>query len=115
MRLVALTSFVIVALIGFPPAPALGSQPSISVPRVVKFSGVFQPADGQPPASMEVVTLSIYADQEGGVPLWQEIQTVAVDTTGRFTVVLGASHPDGLPLEVFASGEARWTTSLART
>jgi len=108
MRLVALTSFVIVALIGFPPAPALGSQPSISVPRVVKFSGVFQPADGQPPASMEVVTLSIYADQEGGVPLWQEIQTVAVDTTGRFTVVLGASHPDGLPLEVFASGEARW-------
>ena len=108
MRLVALTSFVIVALIGFPPAPALGSQPSISVPRVVKFSGVFQPADGQPPASREVVTLSVYADQEGGVPLWQEIQTVAVDTTGRFTVLLGASHPDGLPLELFASGEARW-------
>ena len=85
-----------------------GSQPSISVPRLIKFSGVFQPADGQPPASMEVVTLSIYAEQEGGVALWQEIQTVAVDTTGRFTVLLGASHPDGLPLEVFASGEARW-------
>jgi hypothetical protein len=108
MRLVALTSFVTVALIGFPPAPALGSQPSISVPRLIKFSGVFQPADGQPPASMEVVTLSIYAEQQGGVALWQEIQTVAVDTTGRFTVLLGASHPDGLPLEVFASGEARW-------
>ena len=85
-----------------------GSQPSISVPRLIKFSSVFQPADGQPPATIEVATLSIYAEQEGGVALWQEIQTVAVDTTGRFTVLLGASHPDGLPLEVFASGEARW-------
>jgi hypothetical protein len=85
-----------------------GSQPSVSVPRLIKFSGVFQPADGQPPASIEVVTLSIYAEQDGGVALWQEIQTVAVDTAGRYTVVLGASHPDGLPLEVFASGEARW-------
>ena len=85
-----------------------GSQSSVSVPRLIKFSGVFQPADGQPPASIEVITLSIYAEQEGGVALWQEIQTVAVDTAGRYTVVLGASHPDGLPLEVFASGEARW-------
>jgi hypothetical protein len=78
------------------------------VPRLIKFNSVFQPADGQPPASMEVVTLSVYAEQEGGVPLWQEIQTVAVDATGQFTVLLGASHPDGLPLEVFASGAARW-------
>jgi len=57
---------------------------------------------------VEVVTVSIYAEQEGGVPLWQEIQTVAVDTGGRFTLLLGASRPDGLPLEVFASGEAAW-------
>ena len=85
-----------------------GSQPSISVPRLIKFSGVFQPADGQPPASMEVVTLSIFAEREGGLALWREMQTVAVDTTGRFTVLLGASQPDGLPLEVFATGEARW-------
>jgi len=85
-----------------------GSPPSISVPRLIKFSDVFQPTDGQPPASMEVVTVSIYAQQEGGVALWQEIQTVPVDKTGRFTVLLGASHPDGLPIELFASGEARW-------
>ena len=52
------------------------SQPSISVPRLVKFSGIFKPADGQPPAPVEVVTLSIYAEPDGGVPLWQEIQTV---------------------------------------
>ena len=83
-------------------------QPSISVPRLVNVSGVFQPADGQPPAPVEVVTLSIYAAPEGGVPLWQEMQSVVVDTTGRFTVLLGASHPDGLPPALFASGEAQW-------
>ncbi len=107
----ALASIVVLGSIASVHAQSLqptGTQPSIAVPRLIKFSSVFQPADGQPPASMEVVTLSIYAEQEGGVPLWQEIQTVAVDTTGRFTVLLGASHPDGLPPEVFASGEARW-------
>ena len=83
------------------------AQPSVSVPRLINISGVFQPADGQPPAPVEVVTLSIYAEQEGGLPLWQEMQTVVVDKTGRFTVLLGATHPDGLPPEVFASGEAQ--------
>ena len=92
------------------------SQPSVSVPRLINISGVFQPADGQPPAPVEVVTLSIYAEQEGGLPLWQEMQTVALDKAGRFTVLLGATHPDGLPPEVFASGQARWMGMLfART
>ena len=91
------------------PAPP---PPSVSVPRLINISGVFQPADGQPPAPVEVVTLSIYAEPEGGVPLWQEMQSVTVDATGRFTVLLGASHPDGLPPAVFASGEARWMSLL---
>ena len=40
------------------------------------------------------------------------MQSVTVDATGRFTVLLGASHPDGLPPAVFASGEARWMSLL---
>ena len=82
------------------------------MPRLVNISGVFHPADGQPPAPVEVVTLSVYAEPEGGVPLWQEMQSVTVEATGRFTVLLGASHPDGLPPVVFASGEARWMSLL---
>src|SRR4051794_9321210 len=41
------------------------SQPSASasVPRLIRYSGVFQPADGQPTAPVEVVTVSIYAEQ----------------------------------------------------
>ena len=84
------------------------SQTSISVPRLVKLNGIFKPADGQPPAPVEIVTLSIYAEPDGGVPLWQEMQTVLLDKTGRYTLLVGASRPDGLPPEVFASGEAQW-------
>jgi hypothetical protein len=71
-------------------------------------SGVFVPADGQAAQSVETVTVSIYADERGGAPLWEETQQVAVDANGRYSILLGASRPDGLPLDLFASGEARW-------
>jgi hypothetical protein len=44
------------------------SPPSSSMPRLINFSGVFQPVDGQPPAPTEVVTVSIYAEPQDGVP-----------------------------------------------
>ena len=52
---------------------------SPSVPRLINISGVFQPADGQPASAVETVTLSIYAEAEGGAPLWQETQTIAIE------------------------------------
>jgi hypothetical protein len=33
---------------------------------------------------------------------------VAIDNSGRYAVSLGATRADGLPVELFASGEARW-------
>src|SRR5439155_27311667 len=30
------------------------------------------------------------------------------DASGRYTVLLGTTLPDGVPTEIFASGEARW-------
>jgi hypothetical protein len=86
------------------------SNPSASVPHLITVSGVFRPADGQPPAPVETATLSIYADQEGGTPLWQETQSVALDERGRYTLVLGATLTDGIPAAVFASG-AQWLST----
>jgi hypothetical protein len=37
-----------------------------------------------------------------------ETQNVRLDENGRYTVLLGATRNDGLPMELFASGEARW-------
>src|SRR6266540_5175003 len=81
---------------------------STSVPRLINISGIFHPADGQPPAHVEVVTLGVYAEQQGGAPLWQETQSIDVDAAGRYALLLGATETDGIPLDVFASGEARW-------
>ena len=46
--------------------------------------------------------------QEGGAPLWLETQNVALDAKGRYDVLLGAEHAEGVPMDVFTSGEARW-------
>jgi hypothetical protein len=93
-------------------ATTLSAQQSSStgpaVPRLVRVTGMFAPATHMPPAPVETVTLAIYADETGGTPLWQETQYVAVDPEGRYSVLLGVTQPDGLPMELFASGDARW-------
>ena len=93
-------------------AQSAPAEPSVTVPRLVHITGVFQPVDGQPPLAVEIVTLSIYAEPEGGLPVWQERQTVAVDASGRFTLLLGSSQPEGIPAEVFGTGQAQWMSLL---
>jgi len=83
-------------------------QLQVSVPRTVRYSGSFHPANGLPVQPMEGVTLSIYREEQGGVPLWQETQNVNVDTEGRYSVLMGATLNDGMPLELFTAGEPRW-------
>ena len=83
-------------------------QPTPSVPRLITITGAFRPADGQPPAPSETVTLAIYADPQGGTPLWQETQTVTMEADGRYSLLMGSTLSDGMPLEVFTSGEPRW-------
>src|SRR5436190_9970207 len=89
------------------------SASSVTVPRLIQITGVFQPVDGHAPSAVEIVTLSVYAEADGGLPVWQERQTVAVEkTTGRFTLLLGGSDPAGIPAAVFASGDAQWMSLL---
>jgi hypothetical protein len=85
---------------------------SAAVPRLVTLSGTFRPADGRRAAPVETVTLAIYADQVGGSPLWEETQTITIGGGGQFTVILGQTEPDGIPLAVFVSGDARWLGML---
>ncbi len=78
------------------------------VPRVIWFSGAFRPADKRPVASVETVTVAVYREREGGDAVWQETQTVRVDADGRYSLLMGSTLADGMPLEVFTSGEPRW-------
>jgi hypothetical protein len=54
------------------------------------------------------VTFALYADETGGAPLWLETQNVEVDNTGHYTVLLGSTKSDGLPIDLFTSGKAQW-------
>ena len=86
-------------------APARSTQ--TAAPRLVKFSGVL--AEPRSPVNGPVeITLALYKDEIGGEPLWTEVQTVEIDKQGRYTVLIGATQAEGLPVELFPSGEARW-------
>jgi hypothetical protein len=78
------------------------------VPRLMKFSGVLHDASGKPLAGTVDVTFSLYSTEAGGDALWFETQSVQADELGRYTALLGAMHTDGLPVDMFTSGEARW-------
>ena len=89
-------------------AHAQQPQPAAAVPKLVRFSGSYRPVDGAPAQTMESVTLSVYRDQTGGEALWHEIQNVVVDADGRYSVLMGATQNEGMPLDLFTSGEPRW-------
>jgi hypothetical protein len=81
---------------------------SVTVPRLVNFSGKATDAQGKSVSGIAGATFAIYRDQYEGTPLWLETQNVQADTKGNYTVQLGATKPDGLSLDLFSSGEARW-------
>src|SRR5271170_5713668 len=78
------------------------------VPRLVNFAGKALDEQGKAISGTAATTFAIYKDQEGGAALWMETQNVSADKAGHYTVQLGATKPDGLPVDLFSSGEARW-------
>src|SRR6266446_6222670 len=90
---------------------AASTSPSASaaeVPRLIKFSGTLLDVLERPMAGPVGVTFALYSQQTGGAALWLETQNVKPDANGVCTVLLGANSANGVPAELFASGEARW-------
>ena len=85
-----------------------GSASSAKVPRLVRFSGVLRDLAGQPLTGIVDVEFAIYKDEADEAPLWKETQTLQLDAQGRYTALLGATQPEGLPLLLFKSNNARW-------
>ncbi|MGA3026870.1 MAG: tail fiber domain-containing protein [Bryobacteraceae bacterium] len=89
-------------------ATVLAQVPQVSVPRLVSFSGVLRDQTGQPRTGPLALTFAIYPDQESQTPFWQETQSVTLDEQGRYSVQLGSTQPDGIPVDLFTSGKALW-------
>ena len=83
--------------------PAVAASASTAVPPLVPYTGQVEGRTGHASA-----TFLIYKDQQGGEPLFAESQTISFDASGHYKVQLGAANPNGLPSELFATGEARW-------
>jgi hypothetical protein len=90
--------------------PAVGRKAITEVAQgfmsslLVNFSGRAPDTQGKAISDIAGVTFAIYKDQSEGAPLWMETQNVQADARGNYTVQLGATRSDGLPLELFSSG-----------
>jgi hypothetical protein len=88
--------------------PVAATAPT-AVPALVSYSGIAFGSDGKPlaPAATSI-TFLIYNDPQGGEPLFTESQIVSPDSAGRYKVQLGATMPNGIPVDIFSTGAARW-------
>ena len=77
-------------------------------PRLVRYQGIIRDGSGAVRSGTVTLTVSIYADAENGLPLLAETHAVTLDGDGRYEVLLGASLPDGLPVDIFSTRDARW-------
>ena len=91
------------------PAPVTAAASAqTAVPQLIPYSGLAVDAKGRPLTEPVLVTFQIFKDEQRGEPLFTESQTVAVDLSGHYQAQLGATLPNGIPADVFSSGEARW-------
>jgi hypothetical protein len=87
---------------------ATTSTSTVIVPPLIRMSGTLRDASAKPLTGTAGVTFALYKEQEGGEALWIETQNVSLDSTGRYNMLMGATRAEGIPMEVFTSGDARW-------
>jgi hypothetical protein len=76
--------------------------------RTLEFGGQLNDPEGKQLPAVVGVLFAIYEQQEGGAPLWQEVQNVEVNKRGRFKAIVGSTKGEGIPPELFAPEKAVW-------
>jgi hypothetical protein len=86
------------------------AQPAATatVPRLIRINGTVHDESGKPLTGNLDLTFTLYQDQSAQSAVWQEVQNLHLDSTGRFSALLGATSEAGLPLEIFSASAARW-------
>ena len=88
------------------PLPAVA--PTATVPRLIRITGSVHDQAANAVNATRGITFTLYNDQNGQGVVWQETQNLRLDSSGRFSALLGATNEAGLPQEIFSAGEARW-------
>ncbi len=84
------------------------SSASVSVPPVIQFSNVATDEGGTPLSGTVSITFSLYNTAVGGQDLWSEMQNVQLGSAGQYSVYLGLTQANGLPVSLFSNGQAQW-------
>lgn len=100
--------FFAISLAVFAEEQSNAGSAEVTAPRLIKVSGTLKDPTGPPREGLVVMNFALYSSQEGGAPLWQESQLVNLDAEGHYSIFLGASEKDGLPLDLFSVGKAQW-------
>jgi hypothetical protein len=95
-------------ILSAPGQNAATSSVSVSVPPVLQFSNVATDEGGTPLTGTVSITFSLYNSSQGGQPLWTETQNVHLGNAGQYSVYLGLTQANGLPTNLFTSGQAQW-------
>ena len=83
-------------------------KPESDSSRVVKLRGAFKDHDGKHLTGVVGVLFAIYDQQQGGAPLWQEVQNVELNDRGRFIALVGSTKSEGIPPELFGPEKTLW-------
>jgi hypothetical protein len=90
------------------PAASADKTTLTVVPNVINYAGVLTDLNGQPLTGTQGATFLLYNSQQGGNPLWMETQNITLNKSGHYSATLGVTTAQGLPADIFSSGEARW-------
>src|ERR1700690_3022324 len=107
MRRFARVVVILVILMLIPVSFAQTSS-TASVPNFIRYEGTLHDFRGATASTTVGVTFAIYKQQEGGAPVWMEIQNATPDAHGNYTVLLGSTTATGLPDDLFSAQEQRW-------
>src|ERR1700687_259499 len=76
--------------------------------RTLEFRGELNDQEGKHLPGIVGVLFAIYEQQEGGAPLWQEVQNVEGNKRGRFKAMVGSTKSEGIPPELLTPEKAVW-------
>jgi len=92
------------ALIGWVLPVCAQQRASEVAPAMVRYTGTLTGSADQPLHGTVGVNFYLYAEKDGGAPLWMETQNVHIDNKGDYSVMLGSASAHGIPGEVFEGG-----------
>ena len=78
------------------------------VSRILKLRGILRDHEGKHLSGVVGVLFAIYEQENGGAPLWQEVQNVRADDRGRFLALVGETKSDGIDSEIVGPQTTCW-------